>query len=213
MHVHINYPQRKTAPPYYNKAMGIYPFLLSLADHTKNFESNTLEVSGRMVNSRHIGLPYLTKDGFINLTSGDNKYRDLILSRPVTSSEDRHRMVKPLTMEVRLIDTPSLLTFYEFIVEYVMALSSHIKSNNPMLEILKSSRLTNYLTLTRNLMVNQRYGINKIFRMWNADVCEDISKYFDIKFPRETQFEYRERLGISANVNGYLSMALDGGWL
>jgi hypothetical protein len=125
-------------------------------------------------------------------------------------------MRKPDTVEIRMLDTPSLFSYYVFIIKYLFALGERIKDNNPMVECLtkKDWRDTeSKLRLSRDLLVNQRYGVNKIFRKLNTEVCEDTSKFFGIDFPRQTQFEFREAKGLSADVNGYLSMATMGGWL
>ena len=214
MHVHISYPERKTVPPYFNKAMGAYPFILAMADHSKNFELDPINTSERMNTSRHIGMPHLNKEAFIDGHGpGERKFRDMILSPPIHHKEDRHRLVKPVTIEFRLFDTPSLFSYFKLILEYTMAIAKHIKVNNPMMEYLKSPRYRDYLALTRTQLLRSRYGVNKIFRMWNTDICEDVCEHYNIDFSRETQFEYRERLGKAATTSGYLSMALEGGWL
>jgi hypothetical protein len=215
LHIHISYPNDRTLENYYKRAMGLYPFILSLADHTKNLEMSDIEMSDRIKSSHHIGTPFLDKDAFLNPREPNHKYRDLIYSPSNQSSSNRSRMKKPSTIELRLFDTPSLFDMYKFIVRYTMLLSSRIKTNNPMLKMLNKNKYDtiNKLNMTRKLLIEQKYGVNKLFRMLNSDVCEDISKELKIDFPRETQFEFRERLGLSANVNGFLSMATKGGWL
>ena len=215
LHTHISYPKEKTSKNYFNRAMGMYPFILSLADHSKNFEVAEMEMSDRLDKSNHIGLPYLDAKQFLSGNPGNHKYKDIILSLPIDDDHNRSRMKKPTTIEVRILDTPSLYGFFEFNVRYLMALAKYIKDDNPMLEMLRldNREVSNRLSMTRNLIVKQRYGINKIFRMANMDVCETISDYFNIKFPEETQFEFRERNNFSGDVNGFLSMSTKGGWL
>jgi len=219
LHIHLSYPNMKDKKEYYNKAMGMYPFLLSLADHTKNFEINQLQTSERIDKSRHIGLPRLDSKSFLraeNFGPGDNhKYNDIIFSPAIEDNNNRSRMRKPDTIEVRLLDTPSLFKFYDFIIHFIINLANRIKTDNLAIKQLNENHAeyTNKISMTRMLMTSQRYGVNKIFRMLNADVCEYLADEFNLKFPRETQFEYRENLGLSADVNGYLSMATKGGWL
>jgi len=214
-HAHISYPKNRDKDSYYKYAMGMYPFILSLADHSKNFEIGDIKVSDRLENSNHIGMPELRQDRFMDINIDRRKYRDLIYSPCITNNGDRHRLKKPATIEVRILDTPSLFSYFEFMVYYITNLASRIKADNPMVKALKDDyqETNNKLGMTRRLLIFQRYGLNKIFRMLNSDVCEEVCNYCDIKFPRETQFEFRERLGLSANVNGYLSMATKGGWL
>ena len=215
LHIHISYPENRNKEVYFNRAMGMYPFILALSDHTKNFEISDLNTSDRMVRSPHIGLPELTMERFLDIHRDRRKYKDLIYSPPISNNDNRHRMKKPATIEIRMLDTPSLFSFFEFIVYYVTNLASRIKIDNPAVNMLKNNynEASNRLSMTRNLLLNQRYGVNKVFRMLNSDICEDVSSFCGVKFPRETQFEYREKLGLSADVNGYLSMATKGGWL
>jgi hypothetical protein len=217
MHVHLSYPDRKQTAPYWNKAMGMYPFILSLADHTKNFEVNELNAGERISSSRHIGIPYLHKPDFLRGNGGDRKFRDVILSKEITEEhgEGRHRLVKPNTIEFRIFDTPSLLSTYESMVYMMFNLASYMKINNPMVKMIEenSGQTQHLLEITRRYISSQRYAVNKIFHKLNTDVCDDVSEYFKIPFDRKTQFEFREELGLNANVNGYLSMAIEGGWL
>lgn len=215
LHAHISYPKDSNMDNMYYRAMGMYPPLLSLADHTKNFEVSDFNVSDRLEKSRHIGLAHLDHSRFMEGNRDNEKFRDLILSLPISNSDSRSRMKKPYTIEVRLIDTPSLFSFYEFIIYFLCNLASRIRVNNPMIKMLRedANQVSNNIAMTRDLMINQKYGINKIFRMMNSDVCEDISNYFDIKYERQTQFEFRKEKGYSADVNGFLSMATEGGWI
>ncbi len=215
LHAHISYPDNRSKDTYYKKAMGMYPFILALADHSKNFEVGDLQTSDRMDKSSHIGLPFLNQDSFMDIHRDRRKYKDIIYSPHIKDSGNRHRLNKPATIEIRLLDTPSLFNFYEFIIYYITNVASRIRANNPMVKMLRDNynESQNRLSMTRNLLINQRYGLNKVFRMLNADVCEEVCNHCNIKFPRDTQFEYREKLGLSANVNGYLSMATKGGWL
>lgn len=217
MHVHLSYPDRKQTAPYWNKAMGLYPFVLSLADHTKNFEVNELNAGERINNSRHIGVPYVDKSQFLRGNNGERKFRDVILSREITegNSEGRHRLLKPATIELRIFDTPSLISTYESMIYMIFNLASYMKVNNPMVKLIEEnqSQAIRLFEITRRYISTQRYAVNKIFHKMNTDVCDDVCEYFKIPFNRQTQFEFREELGLSANVNGYLSMAIEGGWL
>ena len=215
LHMHVSYPKMKSKSGYYNKAMGMYPFVLALADHCKNFEVSQMQVSDRINKSRHISTAILDKDDFFSNPGDNRKYRDIIFSPAIERDNDRHRMKKPNTIEVRMIDTPSLFSFYEYIVHFIFNLASKVRTDNPLVSDIEKnpSETINNITMTRTLMTNQRYGVNKIFRMLNSDICEEVSEFFGIEFPRETQFEYREKLGISADINGFLSMATKGKWL
>lgn len=211
MHIHLSFPD-SPVDSYYDIAMGMYPFLLSLADHTKNYESDPIMASERINRSHHIGFPYLIKRDFFS-NREDSKYKDIIYSPP--NDEDSIRLNKPNTIEIRLLDTPSLFSFYKFILEFIYNISVNIRVGNPIIDSIKNqyNEIERLLSLTRILMVSQRYGVNKVFRSLNSEVCEIICDRFSIQFPRETQFEYRERLGISADINGFLQMATHGGWL
>ena len=216
MHIHISYPNRKQTAPYWNKAMGMYPFILSLTDHTKNFEVNQLHAGERVAKSRHIGLPYFDKSQFLRGNSGERKYKDIILSNEVSDDgHGRHRLIKPATIEMRIFDTPSLVSTYETMIRYIFSIAQYIKNNNPMVTMIENQRndAEQFLFHTRGYITTQRYGVNKIFHKLNTDVCEEVCDFFNISFNRETQFEFREKLGLQANVNGYLSMAIEGGWL
>lgn len=217
LHIHVSYPKLKDKKLYYEKAMGMYPFMMSLSDHSKNFEIDDMNASERMKSSKHIGMAELSRKDFLYGTRDNNnrKYKDLIFSPAVNHSTNRHRLDKDATIEIRAMDTPSLLSFYEFMIRYIFEIASHIKVDNPMVRLIDSSvqEADSKVSFTRRLIAHQRYGVNKIFRMWNADVCESVSERFGIPFSRQTQFEYREELGISSDVNGYLSMAVEGGWL
>ena len=219
MHTHVGYPNAKDKTKFYNRAMGMYPFLLSLAGHTKNFETSRFNGSDRLKKSNHIGLPYLTKTDFLNGNGGNNKYKDIILSNSISKRDreeiGRTRMVKPDTIEFRMLDTPSLFSHFEFQVYYITHLATRIRDDNPMVKMLNSNYVGSkgHLQMTRDLLINDRYGFNKIFRMANVAVCEDLSNYFGISFPRQTQFEFREEKGYSADINGYISMITDGGWI
>ena len=214
MHIHISYPDRVQTAPYFNKAMNMYPFILSLADHIKNFEVDNLRIGNRMEKSRHIGLPYIVKNEFLKGNNGDRKYRDIILSN-ANAGNGGNRMEKPNTIEIRLFDTPSLLSTYESTIHQIFKLARHIKVNAPVTDMIERdiNRANQLLDITRSLIIKQRYGVNKFFHMTNTNVCSDVAEFFEIPFDRETQFEYRERMGLSANINGYLSMAIEGGWL
>jgi len=217
LHTHLGFPKLKDAPTkeYFYRAIGMYPFILSLADHTKNFEISELEMSDRMKKSHHIGIPYLKAQQFLQGNPGNHKYKDIILSSPIANDSNRSRMTKPNTIEIRILDTPSLYNIYEFSIKYILTLAQYIKDNNPMLDMLDKDykETTNKLSMTRDLTLKQRYGINKVFRMANMDVCEETSEHFGINFPTETQFEFRERHGFAGDINGFLSMATKGGWL
>jgi len=215
MHIHLSYPDKPNdLQNYYCKAMGMYPFALSIADHASNFEVNVNTTSERLEKSRHISMPFLKYTDFTNPSAENRKYRDVILSPPIAEST-RQRMKKPWTLEFRMFDTPSFFSFYKFIIEMIVNIARHIKADNPMINLIKNSfqEAYNKLFLTRELLITQRYGINKIFRMYNGNVCEEVAKFFDIEYPEETQFEYRERNGLSKDINGYVMMAIEGGWL
>lgn len=216
LHAHVGFPDSNKLEDYYKRAMGMYPFVLALTDHSKNCELSTYHNSERLDKSRHIGFPYLDQEDFIRGNQGDGrKYRDIILSYPIERPENRSRLVKPYTIELRTFDTPSLFTFYEFMIRYICGIASRIKLDNPIVKGLSENPgiISNRLNMTRDLMINQRYGVNKIFNMLNVEVCQSVADYFGFKLPRQTQFEYREEIGLSANVNGYLTMAIKGGWL
>jgi hypothetical protein len=215
MHVHVSYPDSKDNDDYYRKAMGMYPFMLALADHSKNCEQSTYANSERLDKSRHIGFPRTDKKEFMRGNQGDYKYKDIILSNPISNPESKSRLIKPLTIEVRLLDTPSLFTFYEFMIHHIFNVVSRIRVDNPIVKLLESNptQVTNKLVMTRDLLTHQRYGVNKIFNMLNVDVCQCLGDYFGYPIPRQTQFEFREEQGLSANVNGYLAMAIQGGWI
>lgn len=218
LHVHLSYPDRKQTAPYWAKAMGMYPFMLSLADHTKNFEINDLTAGDRIQSSRHIGIPYVNKSQFLRGNREERKYRDIILSNPI--EEDTHgrsRMVKPYTIEIRLFDTPSLVSTYEYMMRMIHNIASYISVSNPIVRVIEESgnctRVERMFDLTRKYIGTQRYGVNKVFHKLNTDVCDDVCRYFNIPFDRKTQFEFREDMGAEANINGYLSMAIEGGWI
>lgn len=216
MHVHLSYPNRKQVSPYWNKAMGIYPFILSLADHTKNFELDDIHIGERIKDSKHIGLPLLNKTEFLKGNDGARKYKDIILSNEINeNNEGRHRLIKPETIEIRIFDTPSLVSTYETMIRYIFGVAQHIKLTNPMVEFISNntSGAERALMNTRGYITNQRYGVNKILHKLNTDVCEDVCEYFKIPFDRETQFEFREKRGLHGNINGFLSSAIEGGWL
>jgi len=217
MHMHLSFPNLKIADDYWKKAMGIYPFALSIADHAKNSETSDIVNSKRFIYSRHIGLPSLKKSEFLSLSKPpeERKYRDIILSPPNNGSEGRHRLKKPLTIELRLFDTPSMFSMYSFIVESIVKLARYIRLDNFMVKELTNNydEVRRKIVMTRNLIGGQRYGINKIFRMYNGNVCEAIAEYFNLSYPEETQFEIREKQNLDSNINGFLSMAIQGGWL
>lgn len=213
MHIHTSYPDIEVEK-YFNAAMGMYPFMLSLADHSKNFEISQIQTSERLDKSHHIGLPFIDKQQFLIGNRDNNKYKDIILSNSINGG-DRHRLQKPHTVEVRLFDTPSLFSFFDFITRFTMGIASRIRFDNPMMKMISSEHdeTIRKLSLTRELLSAQRYGVNKIFKMLNADVCAMASDHLRIPFPEKTQFEFREDNNLSADVNGYLSMATLGGWL
>lgn len=216
LHIHFSYPEI-SENSYWNKAMGMYPFVLSITDHTKNYEVDEVTTSERFLRSRHIGLPYLMKRDFMNIggrSHQDHKFRDLIYS-PSNPGEERQRMSKPDTIEFRLFDTPSQLSMYRFILETVVNIARKMRVNNPMVEMINNDvhQAQQKLGLTRRLVEIQRYGINKIFEMSNSNVNRELCEELGIKYPEETQFEYRDRNSISQNVNGFISMATSGGWL
>jgi len=210
LHIHVSYP-KATEQEYWRRAMGIYPFALSIADHTKNFEIDLIHGSKRLLDSRHIGKPYLEFQNFIR---GGNKYADIAYRRP-QAEDTRERLKRPATIEIRIFDTPSLFSHFRFIVEATYNVASHIKDDNPFVRLIETDKKKAYdaVNLTRLLVEHQRYGVNKILNArLNSDICEMIAEYFGINFPKETQFEYRERLGLSSNINGFLALALKGGW-
>jgi hypothetical protein len=214
MHVHVSYPDVRVED-YWEKAMGIYPFILALADHSKNFEVSEIQTSERLDKSHHIGMPFMEKSKFmLGNRDSNSKFKDIILSNPINDGS-RHRLAKPATIECRIFDTPSLFNFFEYIVRYTMGVASRIKTDNPMVEMIKKDpdETNRKLTMTRDLLATQRYGVNKVFRMLNADVCASVSDYMKIPFPEVTQFEFRENMHLSADVNGYLSMITHGGWI
>ena len=215
MHIHMSYPDKPDdLKNYYCKAMGLYPFALSLADHSSNFEVDELNTSERMEKSRHISLPYLKFSDFTSTSTDNRKYRDVILSPPIQQS-NRQRMKKPWTIEFRMFDTPSFFSYYKFIVELMVKMARHIRADNPMVKLIQDNyqEAYNKLYLTRELIINQRYGVNKVFKMYNGNVCDEVAKFFGVDYPEETQFEYREKNGLSKDINGYIMMAIEGGWL
>jgi len=211
MHVHISY-DKANEEIYWRRAMGIYPFALSIADHTKNFEIDLIHTSKRLLESRHIGRPPLD---FRQFVAGATKYMDIAYRHRNNGEEGRVRMKRPATIEVRLFDTPSLFSHFKFIVEAVFNVAKYIRDDNPFVAMIENNiRLANNaVDMTRLLMEHQRYGVNKILKgRLNSDVCRMIADRFGIDFPSETQFEYRERMGLNADINGFLILALKGGW-
>jgi hypothetical protein len=171
--------------------------------------------SERIKNSPHIGMARLNSEAFYASGTNDSKYRDIIFSPGVSDNHNPSRMKKPNTIEARMMDTPSLLTHYELITNFLMGVASRIREDNPMVNMINEdiNRTRGLVDMTRDLLGNQRYGVNKIFRMLNSQVCEETCDYLDMPFIKQTQFEFREEYGLSADVNGFLSMATKGGWL
>ena len=211
MHVHVSYKDADEET-YWRRAMGIYPFALSIADHTKNFEIDLIHTSKRLLESRHIGRPPLSFSAFIR--SG-TKYTDIAYRQRENGEGGRVRMERPTTIEIRVFDTPSLFSHFKFIVEAMYHVARYIKDSNPFVSLIENNirAANNAVDMTRLLMEHQRYGVNKILRgKLNADVCRMIAERFKIDFPNETQFEYRERMNLNADINGFLVLALKGGW-
>lgn len=218
LHIHVAYDDIKDnhLDKYYNRAMGMYPFILSIADQSKNSETDMIHGTERMEKSPHIGLPFLRDKDFIHAGGNNNeRYKDIALTPPNVANGNRNKMVKPFTVEIRLFDTPSLFSYYKFILESMYNLARYVKDDNPMVNLLTNSfdRTTDVLRITRDLVLNQRYGFNKIFHMASSNVCSDLADYFGYEFLEETQFEFREKNKLSADINGFISMATKGGWL
>jgi len=210
MHIHFSFPDLEVSN-YYNKAMGMYPFLLALADHAKNSEIQAANCSGRMSRSRHIGMPPLDRHSF---RAPGSKFHDIHLSPP-NKGESPARVKKPTTLEVRLFDTPSFFSMYKFLVEATVNLARYLRLDNPVVLRLKNDNNTmrNELSMTRELVESQKYGLNKVFKMSNENVCRELASYFSLDYPSETQFEYRQRAGLNYDINDYIRMAIEGDWL
>lgn len=206
MHVHVRYLDEKENNSFFEKTWGAYPFILAIADHTKNAESNTFNTSARISNSHHIKMPYVDTDAF-NIGTGEHRWKDITPNRlKQADNPDPKKTLKSVsTLETRIFDTPSLMSHLQFIVESTYNVFASIRNDNP---IMKMGIQSNYdrFVMTRALMQAQRYGVNKILRDANFNICEQISQYFGIECPQETQFEFREQFTGLSNVDRKLVM-------
>lgn len=194
MHVHIRYKDDKYNKQYFERAWGAYPFVLALADHTKNAEVDEFIGSVRMDKSHHIKLPYERPQDFY-IGTGEHRYRDITVNKLVTNPDDPKKTVKKVeTLETRIYDTPSLYEHMRLIIEGTYKVFSHIRPDNPVMQK-GVETWTDKFQLTRALAIQQRYGLNKVLRESNLSIMETLGEYFDFPVPVQTQFEFREQFG------------------
>lgn len=204
MHVHVKYVNDALNQQFYERAWSAYPFILAIADHTKNSE-NEETFSRRLTNSHHVGIPYLNRDDF-SVGTGNMRYKDITINRLKTGNDGenpRNRIKTVATLETRIFDTPSLGSHLRFITESVYNIFSKLKVNN---FFVSNNNKYNVIKMTRDLSINQSYGFNKILHESNSNVCEDLCELFKIQFPRTTQFEFRRQFHNLNYIDRHLIM-------
>lgn len=192
MHVHVRYKDDKYNKQFYERAWGAYPFILALADHTKNAEANEFIGSVRIEKSHHIKVPYEKRAEF-DIGTGEHRYRDITVNKLKTDPGDPKKTMKSVeTLETRIFDTPSLPQHMRLIIEGTFKTFQHIRPDSPVMQK-GVEEWSDKFHLTRALAIQQRYGMNKVLREANISVLEVLGEYFDFPVPTETQFEFREQ--------------------
>ena len=161
---------------YQNIMFNMYPFVLALTDCFKNSVDTENNVSRRIANSCHIGIPQL-KNLAIRLI-GESRYKDIIVNGYVENT--RHRLKKEPTIEIRSFDVPYNFEYFKNLVRLMYGLFAYINSSEEIKNY-SDEDIEKYISMTRRDIQIQRRGYNFILDMDNVNVYKYLCNKFSIK--------------------------------
>jgi len=183
-HFHIRYKGRNQN--FWKKALCAYPFMISLTDRFKNWDSF------RQSDSPHIGLPSFPLGRF-SIDKSGRPMQDICVNR-YKRTADGHRFKDVPTLEVRMFDTMRLLSDYEILIKYMFNIFSKINEHHFETMFHKNSAKSDYSELLRNSRRSLNHYIadcfsptiskdnmNQILNLSNIEVLKRLSKKFGFK--------------------------------
>lgn len=180
VHYHIRYSSNKN--PYWKMMMNSYPFILSLTHFFRNSPSRINELSYRMINSQHIGLPIFDPRDFEKYCTGSNRYKDIIINKH--RENNRHRKKSVNTLEIRCFDVPYMENYFKSMSELVFSIYSRLKVSSLVLPP-KTKNFQEYKKFasdTRNQMLYSRYPKNNFFGLSHNLVVKKLCKILELEF-------------------------------
>lgn len=186
MHVHVRYKDKyimENRKILHNILFANYPLMLALADLTKEIVK-----SRRILYSRHLGVPTPNTEDIFRVAKNTGRWYDICLN--AISG-------KPITLEIRLFDTPSYKSIMKFILDIVKASFEHL--NLKVASKMKfDEQYIKHILMTRNNIASESYfGFNIFYLSDNLSFVRDFADRFKIDLPSKII----ERESIKANYN------------
>jgi len=208
-HVHVSLKSKPENPndylnQLYSIAWGSYPFILAIADITKNsmnIINNLFKATERIEESRHIGIPPF--GNIIRNSHGDsNGWFDFTINNVNTDTKS------VVTLEYRLFDTPSIVQYLHFMLGAIKAVVSNVRFDNPVMRYILEAMNENHdiesnskLQLLREHFDKIRfslnsclYGYNSLLGIDNLNLMKWVGEKFGIKVPEVLQNEVIEKM-------------------
>ena len=159
MHIHLRYKQTNY---FYNTMMNTYPYILALADLSKNSPLSVPMLSRRMDQSPHMKIPPLTQSGFASCGLGNSRYYDVIINKHRENNRHRKKFIN--TLEIRMFDVPTDFKYYEFFIKIIFEIYTHLKNKQKNLFGLPNLEAYQHIaTKTREESILCRYPLNYFF--------------------------------------------------
>lgn len=207
-HLHFSFDEDSTNRDFYKhdllNAMAMigwssYPFIISIADITKNSEDNNKRHKhcSRILESRHIGIPPF-REPVRRGHNDTNGWKDWIVNADSTDTKDVS------TLEFRIFDTPSYMSHLRFLLDSTYSVISSIRMNTPMIDVVEKAMespdnalrdsLIKQLKKTRQCMDNPTFTFNSLFRRDSYSLMKKVGRDLGFDVPTENHEEITEEM-------------------
>lgn len=175
VHFHISYGERKK---YYNAFRNSYPFLLTVMDYMRNSPDGCGNMSLRLMNSNHIGLPHFDKKLFEHKGGNSDRYKDISINFSIDNN--RHRKKNVETIELRSIDVPSIREYFETFVRITYQIMSHVRKDRNACAVVWRDYFKPAIIKSRESVLYQPRSYNYLFDEFNEKIFLKLCKRFDV---------------------------------
>lgn len=181
VHFHVTY--ETPGYDFYSMAINTYPLLLLVAYNTRNSPERLSVPSKRIKESRHMGFPRLSRR-----TNFNDSPRELDITINKHTNNDRHRMKRVETFEVRMFDTPSDMNSFKSLVKIVFKIFKHTDNRKIICNktnITANSACPGFvdrLTMSRRELCDLKRPYNHIFEEFYVSVSKKLYGLMRVPF-------------------------------